>query len=320
MTATAIDYLSQEWHADRKTYIGSSEFAMLAGVSPYGDAHDLYLAKVEDNADARERNAKAKRRGLLFEPVIAQLYQDEFPDVQLEQIPTVRHPEYPWIGSTPDRIAVTRNGVRYIVEFKTVHATKIDEWGAPGTDEVPDHYFVQAVMQAETLKVPFVHIVAVFGFDDLRVYPVMRNDDMAADLIALGASFREKSWLPRIEPPIGGPNRERNLKRKYLLHTDHLLTADEAQNAKILEYFAARRERERFEALEESAKCDLIEIIGHNKGIIGRAGRISYTSQKGKKTVKVDSLCKAFNITETQLEEHTVTGDPFRVFRPTAIR
>jgi putative phage-type endonuclease len=182
-----------EWYAERQKGIGSSDAPIIAGVSPWGDLAALYAEKV-GLSPPPEQN-EAMRWGRLLESAIAEGYT-EVTGNKLRRLNLIqRHREHPWMLASIDRAIVGR---RRLLEIKTARF-RGDEWGLPGTDQVPDHYRVQVVHQMEVTGYREADIAVLFSGSDLQLYSVGYEKRLAEKLVELEAAFWDR--IVRREPP-----------------------------------------------------------------------------------------------------------------------
>lgn len=168
----------EEWLAERKTGIGSSDAAAILGLSPYKTALDVYLDKIS-LAPAQDES-KRMRMGTLLEPVIAQMYMEATGRIAMKAAEQLsRHPSRPWQLASLDYETADRR----IVECKDVEFAR-DGWGEPGTDEVPDHFLIQVQHQMEVTGRTVADVAALFGKHDFRVYTVRYSESFARSLTA----------------------------------------------------------------------------------------------------------------------------------------
>jgi len=311
-TAIAPAYGTAEWQADRRNYIGASDMPKLCGVSPYGGPLDLYYEKkglivVEENA--------AVRRGHIYEPAIAAEYAMLYPDARLESSSTIAHPDAGWLRATIDRIAVTAYGA-HGVEIKLVTPRQIDRYGPTGSDEVPDDKLVQVQTQMLVLDLPMVHLVVNFGFET-RVFPIARDRETQQMLFDSAHEFWHKYILADVEPaPVIGRDSETVMKKKYSTHTDGVVDADELAAAVIAAFAKAKADKKDAEDREDTARQQLMAIIGHHAALDGAAaGRVSWTETKGKASFDVEGLIRDLKIPEDVTQRYTRVGAPYRTMR-----
>jgi len=130
----------EQWLAERKSYIGATDLAAIVGKNKYKTAVDVFLDKtgqVEDGASSRKAEA-----GLAMESLVIKWFEE---DTGIKSLPgrLVRHPDYPFLAANLDGETVDGD----LIECKTMDFMTREEWGEPGTDEIPEAYFVQAVVQ-----------------------------------------------------------------------------------------------------------------------------------------------------------------------------
>ena len=129
---------SREWHR----LITASKVPAILGLSPWQSPYSLWM----EMAGRVERHGETTttRRGHYLEPAILAWWHDQHPDAW-----AVRIDEWvsavPWGGATLDALALMDDGSQVIVEAKS--AAYRDDWGAPGTDEIPEHYKAQVLWQ-----------------------------------------------------------------------------------------------------------------------------------------------------------------------------
>lgn len=217
-----------EWLAARRQGITASEIAVVMGLSSWSSPYALYhqklgiLPPVEDSP--------AMERGRVLEPYIAgkfaQAHEDDFllfgDGRQL-----FAHDERKWQLATPDRLIA--DDMRFdfdgddvievfepvaVAEFKT--ASSMDEWGEPGTDEIPVHYRAQVLWQMDVMGVHKAHVAVLdIGRWQVREYVIEHGStpeeadgddasecDICCDILMMRDAGRE--FLGRIgrqDPP-----------------------------------------------------------------------------------------------------------------------
>ena len=184
----------ETWLAERRKGIGSSDAAAIAGLAPegWGSALSVYLDKL---GQLPERTTEPMRWGTRLEPAIAAAYQEET-GVEISQPAPliVRHPEHSWMLASPDRLAADR-----IVELKTCSAFHAEQWGEPGTDEVPEHYLVQVQHQLAVTGMDLADVAVLIGGQDFRVYTLFRSEALISRLLEIEAAFWER--VQQRQPP-----------------------------------------------------------------------------------------------------------------------
>jgi|TARA_R100001530_G_scaffold3566_3_gene5193 putative phage-type endonuclease len=119
-----------EWLALRSSYLGTSEWAKVLGISKWGTPLSVYTEKV-DGAEPFD-NAILKH-GRDQEPVVTTEFE-RATKFKLSEDPFIRfHPEYPCLATNLDRVTVTPD-YSAIVELKTTVGFVYDTWEESGLD------------------------------------------------------------------------------------------------------------------------------------------------------------------------------------------
>jgi putative phage-type endonuclease len=260
----------------RRKYVGSSDAPALFGLDPYRTAADVWLSKTGRVEDGE--TTEAQDRGNLLEPAVLDWAEREIGEwFARGSFLASGHlcANFDGIHDGPGRTVSP-----FLVEAKTT--TKADEWGEPGTDEVPERVIVQVhhqfVVAGHDFRVAYVPVLMpLFGRFDFRMYEVRRDDALAEAVAARGREFMERYVLKDTPPPDVLPNLDvlRRVRRepgKVVQVADELVDAWQAERAARLE--AEKREAE--------AQRALLAALGEAEaGDFGR-GRVTYLETKRK--------------------------------------
>lgn len=310
--APAPAYGSPEWTAERRSYIGASDVPAIMGVSPYGSAYDVWLAKKQGIVPPQN---EAMGMGHLLEPVVAELYQRRFPEVRLEMRGTIPHPKFDWLRATIDRMAITAQG-EHPVEIKTTSAYLGENWGEEYSDLMPDHVLVQVQTQLMVLGLAYAHVAVLIGGNDFRApFIVERDREIQQAILSECELFRTAYLVGDAEPECTGPNLEAHLKRKFATHTDVRLRADADGERWLKELAQAKAAKDVAEEQEKLAKTALMGIIGGNYGVEGVQGKAIWYSTRGRTSIDAKGLIAELNVPEDVVQRFTKQGADFRTFK-----
>lgn len=166
---------------DRRRYIGGSDIAAVMGISPWTTPLQCWERKTAPHPPA-DVDSKAKRRGRRWESVVAEMLVEELGSKGHEVEIVASNKRYtdrdmPYLAAEID-FELRLDGSDEItnVELKTVHPFKAGEWGESGTDEAPLYYLAQAMHGLGVTHRSRGMVAALFGADDLKTYPVERDD------------------------------------------------------------------------------------------------------------------------------------------------
>ncbi|WP_455112796.1 lambda-exonuclease family protein [Rothia mucilaginosa] len=148
---------SDEW----KRKITASKVASVVCKSPWTSKFALH-AEMTGRYEADPINPAVLEAGNILEPAVAGWFQLHNPGVEVRECKKRNIPVW-WVArdsedfaATPDRILVDRETgeVTALLEIKTARVAS--EWGEEGTDEVPEHYRLQALWQMKCTGVKTV--------------------------------------------------------------------------------------------------------------------------------------------------------------------
>lgn len=163
---------SKEWEEARGGLcITATEIAAVLGLSPWQSRFSLWHKKAGLPSPPFVQTP-AMEWGIRHEPTVAAKYAEEHPELTITETGTWRHTDRKWQRATPDRIADDR-----LVEVK--NANTADDWGQPGTDEVPIYYRCQVIQQMDVLGFPRTDFAVLIGNSDYREYTVWFDEDDA---------------------------------------------------------------------------------------------------------------------------------------------
>jgi putative phage-type endonuclease len=270
----------------RRKYLGSSDAPAVLGVDAFKTIGDVYLDKTGQVTDF-EGNA-ATERGNLLEPVLLTWAEREL-GAKLRRNVFVEPVDGLPLAANLDGLNGSgdwNDPSRFIVEAKT--STNPDEWGDPGTDEVPERVLVQAhhAMFVVNYALAYVPVLLpVFGRFDFRMYVVRRNDELAEMVARAGVDFMEKHVAPRIPPADFRPSLE-VLKR--MRRTPNRTVPVPTELAE--RWIVSRAARLQAEKDEELAQQELLAAIGDGDAASWGDGRLATYFEQVRRSIDTKLL------------------------------
>ncbi len=322
--------LSPEDLAKRANRIGGSECAVAAGLGrpkagePGQVVTLLELWSNKKGLTPFEGNAWTEW-GHQMEPAIAAAYAASR-KVSLYSTPSLVSPKTDWMLATPDRIVVDRGGKdpgdigRYyfnapgqkwnasnavhalgvparLLQIKNVGEYLADEWGEPGTDEVPAHVIAQvhwemavfndilSVGDPVSHRVTVCDIAASIGGQPPVYYTIEWDQEFFDLIFEANRRFVTDHLLPNVEPPLdfASPFASKYLAAKYGGEcTGEILDASPVVAEIVAEYALAKETAGNIGKRIKTMETQLQSIIGEAIGIDAAAGRVTWKPQKGK--------------------------------------
>lgn len=142
----------REWHELRMKGITGTDVGAILGVSPFSSAYKIWAIKTGLIKDEVKQN-QAMRLGQLLEPALLQLFKEEHPEMDVFEVGTYSHEDYPFMIANPDGLAWEGDKL-WIIEIKTSRKY----W-----DEIPRHYIAQVLHYADVFTADGIKIVSYAG-------------------------------------------------------------------------------------------------------------------------------------------------------------
>ncbi|MFD8088716.1 YqaJ viral recombinase family nuclease [Streptomyces malaysiensis] len=190
---------SPEWHAARAHGIGGSEIAAVLGLSPYESRFSLWHRKKSLVGPVEQSDVM--EWGHRLEEAIVGKYAEEHPEQTVVPSGTYHAPGKPWWIVNPDRLAINPDGSIDVVEAKNQRVD--DNWGEPGTDEVPIWYRCQVAWYCGALSVRRGRLAVLVGGSEYREYIVEPTAAEIETLAGAGAEFM-RTLADNERPDIDG--------------------------------------------------------------------------------------------------------------------
>lgn len=206
--------------ARRKSGIGGSDIAAIAGISPWKSPLDVFLDKTapENEMDYQESFPQGRKAALYWGSVaednIAKAYTLVTGRKVMRYNRLLQHPDHPHFIGDVDFLGYRDNG-GHPFNFKTgeIFTTKgiecktsryADEWGENGSDEIPVHYICQVQWYMGLLPtLQSFDVPTLFTGSDFRIYTIHRHDAIIARLQEVGDYF----WLNHVVKQVAPPPR-----------------------------------------------------------------------------------------------------------------
>jgi putative phage-type endonuclease len=298
------------WLEARRLGMGGSDSPAILGLDPWRSPLDIWRSKVQPSPPTDDEKFLFKL-GHLLEPVIAGLYSEQTsrevfsPDPEI-----VQHLEFPEIIGSPDRLA-PKDG--RVIELKSEHQFA-DKFGDPGSDQVPDHYIVQAAHYMAVANLDRCDIAVLHGGFKFAIYQLRRDLDMERSMLEQLREWWNAYVVKKVEPPLDASESWGNyLATKYPFNRGPLVKIDENSNPdlmrhvfNILNFSDVKRQTEK--RIEE-AKNAIKAFLAENDGVVGPWGKITWRLCKDSTTTVINfdkllkHLAKAYSISELEITE-----------------
>lgn len=325
-----------EFLARRQSGIGGSDLAALLGLSPYKTPFQLWQEKTgrfqpEFSPEQEER----MHWGNVLEDVVAKHYA-ELRGCKVQRINAqMAHRDWPVIIGNVDRVRVTEGsrarwdaeagrvlGADAVLEVKTASAFAASdgiEWGEAGTDQVPQHYWLQVQHYLGIAGLGWADLAVLFGGQQFRTYTIHADTALHNDLFEQASAWWQRHVVADCPPD---PTTETEARLAWISHRagkSVIITSEVAQAVEDLRYVKSQ-----IKSLEEEEQLlrDLICPAFGDAEVLTHAGQKLATWKANKPSQKTDwkTLATAVGFTAELAEAHTITTPGQRVLRLASIK
>jgi putative phage-type endonuclease len=270
-----------EWLALRTQDITSTEVSALFGMSPYETAFELWHRK-RDGEDRTLEDDERRRRGRLFEPVIAQ-YVAQREGWTIRPMPEYVRVSDLRIGSSFDFRVMTDEPVGNdmprdrdddsILEIKRVNFLRFDEGWCVDDDwtDAPAHIELQVQHQMLVSGLRMAYIaVDIAGRDETRILRREADDAVHMAIMDRVAAFWQSIADGVAPDPVYPQDAAAVIRMHQFAEPGKLLDASGDADLELLltEYDAARIVASRADNEKESLKARILAHIGDYERVI----------------------------------------------------
>jgi putative phage-type endonuclease len=267
----------------REMGIGGTDIAAIMGVHKYKTAHDVFMDKTGRSAPLAMN--EAMYWGLKKEPIIADRYQEDHPEITLvRDLGIMKSPKHDWwLGSPDGQIEKGGNVIRGL-EIKTGSVYRKKEWGDEGTDHIPREYLMQCMWYMPLLGVNEMHVAVLLGQRDYTEFVVKRDNDLLTMMYESGKDFWENYVKKDMPPPTDGSDACKDyMSEKYPEASDDMLDPDDGIHDLAARYNGIKTQIGLLEEEQEKLKNIFKKEIGEKKGFTCDDWRVTWTNRKSNK-------------------------------------
>lgn len=204
MSTLTVDDLTPGSQAWLRLVTASKVAAIFGQANPnYSSARALWHEMRGDVPFVESDPTPEQERGHLLEPAILEWWRRRHPEYTTfeEQFVAARE-DTPWAIATPDGRARGPVAPMAVVEGKSVGRID-DEWGIPGTDQIPARYLLQVFFQMYMTGARVAYVPRLGPFLEFEEF-VVEYDDAVAEAIIEGCRDFYDSLSGEAPPPMDG--------------------------------------------------------------------------------------------------------------------
>ena len=272
-----------EWLARRRQGIGGSDVAAILGLSKWKTPRDIWLSKIDSSVEFEDRQTLQQLIGTALESHVLRLYAAKTGRTVRKSHQLHVDPDHPMPIANLDARAAGR-----LVEIKT--ARNDDDWGDPGSDDVPQDYWLQVQHYLQVTRAPVCDVAVLFlnqSEPDVAVYEIPRSEQYA-EVVAELVDWWARHVVGGAEPaPVTGQDCSRRWPRsngaEAIATQEALIAIEELRGLKA----AMKAMEDRKEQLETVIKSTMGEAEKlHQSGTVLATWKSSETSRLDSKLVR----------------------------------
>ncbi len=270
------------WLSIRKTGIGSSDAAAIAGLSPFSSALATYYKKIGEIPE--EPESERMYWGTKLEPVIADAFAERTGFRVRRRNAILQHPAYTFALANLDRETRDSDGPA-VLEIKNTSEWMADLWDG---DTVPEQYAIQVHHQLLVAGYTHGYLCGLIGGNRLVWHRIERDEEILQSLIEIEADFWLNHVVPRIPPAADGSDASAEALKSVFGNRDPgKQTALPHDAAKIRDaYKAALKEEQEAEKRKKAAANQLRQMLQDAEvGMVGDQV-VATVSKAGRLMVK----------------------------------
>lgn len=259
--------------------LGGSDIGALLGLSPYKTPLQLWAEKVSLSSNVT-KDAIHLRFGHHVEPFIASEYERQTGLKTVIHAPTIFHPDHGFMFAHIDRLVLAEDenlaaeGQRIyaqtLLECKTASVFNRDEWGEPGSDQIPPSYLVQCVWYMAVTQCKRADLAVLLGNQDFRIYKIHRDMELENLVLDHARQFWFDHVLSKVPP---SPVTEEDIRTLYPKEiAGHIIEADHELLALLKSYKSTQAK-----ISELTDQCDALR-----KDILNRMGEAEQITLNNK--------------------------------------
>ena len=268
--------ISDSLRAKRMSHIGASDSAAILGINPYQTEYDVWLVKTS-RAHIEVDNEVVAIGNMMESPLIDWVADIKGVRVIRNQYRVSK--SIPILSATHDALVkgdpetFTRNATGIEAKTSGIGTGKTHGWGDAGSEEIPEHYYVQCQHQMLVSNLDRVWVPALLVYKGRCLYEVERNDELIDIMSDVLPAWWDKYVVNDIQPTNSTPSRD---IIKYINRVDK--STKPIDGGRLEELIAAKEEIKQLTETCKSLECEIAAMTGDAEvGVASGVGSVSYT-------------------------------------------
>ena len=281
--------------------LGGTDIGAILGLSPYKTPLELW-SELVSGEQPENRDLIHLRFGQHAESFIASEYERATDLFTAVHSPTLFHKKHGFMFGHVDRFVLDRPDTPAVVdgtitadkllECKTSSAFSKNDWGEPGTDQVPPLYLVQCAWYMAITECQSADLAVLIGNSDFRVYTIERDMELEGLILSHAQHFWHEHVLGKKPPePI-------SVQDASILFPKEAPNSSVLANEEILQSITAYRQAcTQSQTLSEECeklKLEILKYMGHaEKLTLGSKTLATWKCAKSSTRIDTKALVQA---------------------------
>jgi predicted phage-related endonuclease len=165
--------------------------------------------------------------GTHLEPIVARLFREQT-GFKLKKADFVRHPVVSYFGCTPDYEIIGQNA---LLECKTAGYFSGQNFGAGGSDQIPDQYVIQCQWQLAITGKELCYLAVLIDNSRFEIFKISRDEELIKMLGIRAKEFYHNHFLADEPPLLSGRDPDSQwVKREFSYDNGGMTNTDEAHD------------------------------------------------------------------------------------------
>jgi putative phage-type endonuclease len=278
--------------------IGGTDIGAILGLSPYKTPLELWSELVSGDSPAH-RDLLHLRYGQHTESFVAREYERVSQMFTVKHEPTLFHKNHGYMFGHVDRFVLDTPAVvdgavtaQSLLECKTSSAFSKNDWGEPGTDQVPPLYLVQCAWYLAITECERADLAVLIGNGDFRVYTIERDMELEGLIISHAQHFWDEHVIGKKPPePINTQDAAILFPKEV---QDLSIQANDSILQSIQEYKQVSAKSQALSDECERLKLEILNFMGHAEKLIhGSKTLATWKCAKASKRIDTKALVLA---------------------------
>ncbi len=268
--------------------LGASEVAAVLGLSPWVTPYEVWARKTGRLTEHKQSDALDA--GVRLEPIVLDWAESQLGPIDrrveavIDGTPIVTHPD-----------GLTKAGEPVEAKTSGIVGPVYGHWGEAGTDEIPEHYLVQCLVQLEATRASVCHVPALLGGRGFVLFAVPAHAALQSEIVDRACQW----WRQHVKadrPPEASTPPPLSVLKRLRRQPNKTVPLD----AELVERWLCAKQRLKAATEEaDEAQAALIAALGDAEAGELNDGRVvTYFEQHRKGYVVQDSTFRVLRITK----------------------